>query len=88
MGDMIDMFRALQDDRKSENEERMRLVIAANLDGWTRHSEYHWSRLVKGRKLDWWPSTGRWAYGTVGRRQKMFRGEMDELLAFVKEHEK
>ena len=37
-------------------------------DKWTRHTEHHWSRMVNGKKLDYWPSRKKWQYeGRVSR---------------------
>lgn len=30
--------------------------------GWTKHTPYHWSRLVAGRRLDYWPSRKKWMF--------------------------
>lgn len=36
--------------------------------GWTKHTEWHWSRMVAGSRLDYWPSRKKWQYkGTVQR---------------------
>lgn len=43
-------------------------ALAADDGGWTKHTEHHWSRMVKGSKLDYWPSRKKWQYkGTVKR---------------------
>lgn len=35
---------------------------------WTKHTEFHWSRIVNGLKLDYWPSRKKWQYkGKVKR---------------------
>ena len=35
---------------------------------WTKHSEYHWSRIVSGKRLDYWPSRKKYQYGGKVRR--------------------
>ena len=38
------------------------LAQAESLDdgGWTKHTMYHWSRLLNGKRLDYWPSRKKW----------------------------
>lgn len=58
-------------DRKSFMQEAM-----ANDDGgWTKHTEFHWSRMVDGHKLDFWPS----------RRKFQWRGKVrrGSVMAFI-----
>jgi hypothetical protein len=46
------------------------LVGAINKDDgkWTKHTQFHWSRMVAGKKLDYWPSRRKFQYdGTVRR---------------------
>lgn len=43
--------------------------------GWTVHTEYHWSRMVAGRRLDYWPSRKKFQY-----RGKVRRGD---VMAFI-----
>ena len=40
---------------KQEKEDRLK---QADLTGWTKHTDYHYSRLVCSRRMDYWPSTG------------------------------
>lgn len=35
---------------------------------WTKHSEYHWSRMLAGKKLDFWPSRKKFQYDGQVRR--------------------
>jgi len=43
--------------------------------GWTKHTEFHWSRTVAGHKLDFWPSRKKWQY-----RGKIRRGNVYEFI--------
>lgn len=36
--------------------------------GWTKHTEYHWSRRVAGHRLDYWPSRKKFQYEGRVRR--------------------
>ena len=64
------------------NAKRNRLA-SANPEGWTIHTPYHWSRILKGKKLDWWPSTGRFQYNSgdvqEGDVMEFIRRGMEEL---------
>jgi hypothetical protein len=31
-------------------------AIAQDDGGWTKHTDYHWSRTVAGKRVDYWPS--------------------------------
>lgn len=41
-------------------------AVAADDGGWTKHTEYHWSRALNGERLDYWPS----------RKKFQFRGKV------------
>lgn len=41
---------------------------AADDDGWTKHTQWHWSRMVNGERLDYWPSRKKYQYRGEGRR--------------------
>lgn len=30
--------------------------------GWIKHTEFHWSRTVAGKRLDYWPSRNKFMY--------------------------
>lgn len=51
-----------------------------NDGGWTIHTDYHWSRMVAGHRLDFWPSRKKFQY-----RGKVRRGD---VLSFVRAKEK
>lgn len=36
--------------------------------GWTKHTPYHWSRVVNGNRLDYWPSRKKYQYKGKVRR--------------------
>jgi hypothetical protein len=57
----------------------MSQAVAADDGGWTKHTEFHWSRIVAGHKLDYWPSRKKWQY-----RGKIKRGD---VYAFIKRKE-
>jgi len=43
---------------------------------WTKHTDYHWSRMLNERRLDYWPSRKKFQY--LG---KVHRGD---ILKFIK----
>lgn len=59
MGDMGEMFNAMRD---ADKERRERNLATANPDGWKQHTEYHWSRVLQGKRLDYWPSRNKFQH--------------------------
>ena len=50
-----------------ENRERVKahraeMLSKADTEGWTKHSNYHYSRMFAGKRFDWWPSGGKGMY--------------------------
>lgn len=41
--------------------------------GWTKHTEYHWSRIVNGERLDYWPSRKKFQYQGKVRRGNVMK---------------
>lgn len=41
---------------------------AADDGRWIKHTEFHWSRMLNGKKLDYWPSRKKWQYAGKVRR--------------------
>lgn len=59
MGDVGDDFRAKRD---ADKERKKRNIEAAKPEGWTQHTIYHWSRVLNGKRLDYWPSKNKFMY--------------------------
>lgn len=59
MGDMGDTFRVMKQQTKAH---RARMLEQADLEGWARHTDYHFSRTFDGKRIDWWPSGGKAKY--------------------------
>lgn len=59
MGDVGDYWRDAKEHQSKKKAERL---SSADPTGWHQHTEYHWSRTVAGKKLDYWPSTGKFQY--------------------------
>jgi len=64
----------------SDRKRFMEQAIENDDGGWTKHTEFHWSRQVAGKKLDYWPSRKKWQY-----EGKVKRGD---VLAFIRRKEK
>lgn len=76
MGDMGDYFR----DRKEWDRERKAKNLSnADPTGWTKHTEFHWSRQLNGKRLDYWPSRNKFQY-----EGKVHCGDVD---GFIKNRE-
>lgn len=75
MSDMGDMWREV---KKRQQEKRWNRLETADDTGWSKHSIYHWYRMVNGEKLDYWPSTGRCRY--KGRNRNINSKFVKELL--------
>lgn len=59
--------------------DRARFLAEANArndGGWTIHSDYHWSRILNGSRLDYWPSRKRYRF-----KGKTRRGDVYALIA-------
>lgn len=56
--------------------DRARFLAEAPDDGnWTKHTPYHWSRLINGERLDYWPSRKKWMF-----KGKVRRGDIRRFL--------
>lgn len=63
--------------QKFDNDRRLFMAQAVENDdgGWTKHTEFHWSRMVAGFKLDYWPSRKKFQY-----RGKVRRGDVNHFI--------
>ena len=61
--------------------DRQTFLTQANLsdDGkWTKHTDYHWSRMIGGKRLDYWPSRKKFQFnGVVYRGLKKMYGILE-----------
>lgn len=56
MSDMGDTFNAMREQTKLH---RAEMLAKADTEGWTQHTEWHYSRTFAGKRMDWWPSGGK-----------------------------
>ena len=51
-----------RDYKAAVREHRHKMLGAANTEGWTAHTTWHFSRTFAGHIFDWWPSGGKARY--------------------------
>lgn len=44
-------------------------------EGWTKHTQWHWSRILNGKKLDFWPTKDKWRY-----EDQNYFGDVDKFI--------
>lgn len=59
---MDDMSESYQEIRSRKRTQRAANLAIADPTGWTQHTPYHWSRILNGKLLNYWPSTRKWHY--------------------------
>lgn len=79
MSDMADVFNSMKEANK---EHRAKMLEKADTSGWTKHTDYHFSRMFASNRMDWWPSGGKAMF-----KNKMVYGhsKVNALLAKLKE---
>ena len=67
-----DLWGALKRRKKEKfNADRDAFLAQAVKDddgGWTKHTDFHWSRTINGERLDYWPSRKKFQWRGVVRR--------------------
>lgn len=61
MSELSEYWRDVKEADK-ERKERNLKKANENSDGWTKHTDYHWSRKLNGDRLDYWPSRNKFQY--------------------------
>lgn len=59
MGDMGDYF---NEHKKQDKKRKEKNLAAADVTGWNKHTDFHWSRDLNGERLDYWPSRNKFMY--------------------------
>lgn len=75
MGDVGEMYKAIREHSQERRRERHQ---SADASGWSKHTKYHWYRMIEGEKLDYWPSTGRCRF--KGRNRNINSKFIKELI--------
>ena len=78
---MSDMGEYWRDMREFDKERKAKNLAAADPTGWTKHSQYHWSRQLNGKRLDYWPSRNKFQYDGG-------RVMVGDVLGFIRNREK
>lgn len=72
-----EIYDIMKDHSKAKfDADRQRFLVEAinNDDGnWTQHTEFHWSRMLAGHKLYYWPSRKKWQYQGRVRRGNVLK---------------
>ena len=42
-------------------------------NGWKEHSQFHWSRVVNGKRLDYWPTKNKFQYDGVVQTGEVYK---------------
>lgn len=69
MGAIFRDWKSAKQKRKAQN------LAVADPTGWHKHTDHHWSRMVGGKKLDYWPSTRKWMY-----EGRVMHGNLDGFI--------
>ena len=57
---------------------KARKIEEAGEAGWHCHTEYHWFKMLKGKRLDYWPSKSKFQYDGV-----VMQGDVDEFISTI-----
>ena len=66
-------FRAFKSYKKTK---RQKNLDAANLDGFKKHTPWHYSRDLCGYRLDYWPSKNKWMW-----KRRVMTGDIQGFIA-------
>lgn len=82
MTDRDPVWNALKEHAKTKfDADRARFMAQAKATddgGWTKHTEHHWSRTVRGERLDYWPSRKKYQYQGKVQRGDVMRVVRDQ----------
>ena len=76
----LNSWRQVKAERRKEKNERL-----DNFDstGWKQHSDIHFSKIISGSKLDYWPTTMRFRY-----KGKSYSCSQIQIDKFIEENTK
>jgi len=75
--DVGEMWRSWKEHLRGKRKQNLQ---KADPRGWTKHTDYHWSRTVNGKRLDYWPSRNKFQY--AGRVM------CGDVMGFIRNKEK
>lgn len=80
MSDRDPIWDAMKQHSKEKfDADRARFLERASVDddgGWTKHTQWHWSRFVSGHRLDYWPSRSKFQF-----QGRVMRGDVMMFIA-------
>lgn len=57
----------------ADRERFLKQATATDDGGWVKHTPHHWSRMVGGHRLDYWPSRKKFQYQNKVQRGDVMR---------------
>jgi hypothetical protein len=76
MGEMGEIYGIM---KQRDRERKARNLAAFDPKGWTKHTDYHYSCTVAGKRLDYWPSRNKFQYDG--------RVMVGDVIGFIKNRE-
>jgi hypothetical protein len=70
----FEVFRLIKEERQEKRRSRREAFNGG--EGWTRHHETHWSYVLHGERLDYWPGPQRFRW-----KGKTMNGDVLQFIA-------
>ena len=81
MSDIGDDFRAVREETRKHHRA---MLAQANTEGWTQHTEWHFSRVINEVRVEWWPGSGK---ARINGRMVYGHKKVNAMLAkMLKQH--
>lgn len=77
MGDVGEYW---NDHKEWDKQRKKRNLSKADPTGWKIHTDYHWSRELNGKRIEYWPSRNKFQY-----EGKIMTGD---VFGFIRKREK
>lgn len=74
---MGEIFNAMKEADKERRHKNLENAESLDFSDFTKHSQWHWSRMLREGRLDYWPTKNKWRY------DKMYFGTAKDLRNFV-----
>lgn len=77
-----------RENREQVKAHRAKMLHQADTTGWTKHTDYHYSRMFAGKRFDWWPSGGKGMYdGRMIYGHRNVNSKIAKLIAQETSHD-
>ena len=74
------IFGGLKQDKQSRRAGRLQEFESSGMPArLTRHTENHWSTIVQGSQLEYWPTLGKWRWNN-----KAYWGQLIDFINFLR----